>query len=188
MVSQTAAPAPNRVPRATRFLTAFALLFFLVAPAARAADLVIGFVNSERIFQEYRGTKEAQAEFNADLAKWEEDLETRKQELEKLSGEYESQSLILSEPRRRQAEEEIQRKRSELDAFVREIWGPSGKVAQRNEQLMQPILERMNEVLQKIGEERGFSIIFDAADGNVVYADRALDLTDDVLQALNAEN
>jgi outer membrane protein len=174
---------------AARFLAGLTLICFVAAPgAAEAADLLIGFVNSERIFQEYHGTKEAQTEFNADLQKWEQDLEARKLELQKLMEVYVSQSLILSEPRRRQFEEEIQTKRSELDGFVRDIWGPTGKVSQRNEQLMQPILERMNEVLQKIGEERGFSIIFDAADGNVVYADRALDLTDEVLQALNAEN
>jgi len=171
------------------FLLAAVLLVFAAVPASVwAEDLRIGFIDSERIFAEYQGTKEAQAEFNSDLELWSQELEQRKRELETLAEEYESQSLILSEPRRREREEEIARKRSELDTFVREIWGPSGKVAQRNDQLTRPIIERMNEVLTRIGEDDGFSIIFDAADGNVVYADRALDLTDRVLEALNAQN
>jgi outer membrane protein len=162
------------------------LLIFGAAPAAvHAADIQMGFINSERIFAEFSGTKQAQAEFNADVETWTQELEGRKQELEKLFEEYENQSLILSEPRRREREEELQRKRSELDAFQREIWGPNGRIAQRNEQLTRPIIEKMNEVLQRIGREEGFSVIFDAADGNVVYVDRALDLTDRVLEELN---
>jgi len=169
-------------------LAALLLVFGAVSRPLEAADLLIGFIDSERIFAEYQGTKEAQAEFNTDLEKWNQDLEGRKQELKKLQDDYESQSLILSEPARKEREAEIQRKRSELDGFVREIWGPTGKVAKRNEQLTQPIIERMNQVLTEIGEQDGFSIIFDAADGNVVYADRALDLTDRVLEALHAQN
>jgi len=177
--------------RTVRFgfiLAGFLLVSFAAATGARAADLLIGFVDSERIFAEYQGTKEAQAEFNADLEKWGQDLEVKKRELEQLEEAYKQQELILSPPMRKQKEQEILAKRSELDAFAREIWGPQGKVAERNEQLTRPIIERMNDVLTKIGESEGFSIIFDAADGNVVYANRALDLTDRVLEALHADN
>lgn len=166
------------------FLGAFLLLF---AAAAQAADLKIGFIDSERIFAGYQGTEEAKAEFQADIDKWSQELDTRRQELEKLNEEFQSQSLILSEAKRREREEDIQRKRSDLDAFVQEIWGPSGKVAQRNEQLTRPIVEKIKEVLNEIGQVQGFSIIFDATDGNVVYADDALDLTDEVLTRLNEQ-
>jgi len=167
------------------FLTTVLLLFS--AALAMAADLKIGFIDSERIFAEYQGTNQAQTEFEADITQWNQELETRKRDLEKLAEEYQSQSLILSEAKKREREEELQRKRSELDAFVQEIWGPTGKVAQRNEQLTRPIVEKIREVLNDIGKEQNFSIIFDAIDGNVVYADQALDLTDLVVERLNAE-
>ncbi len=158
-------------------------------PAARAgaADLKIGFIDSERIFAEYHGTKEAQNEFNSQVDQWNRELEAQKQELGKLQEDYESQALILSEPKRREREQEIQAKRSALDAFVQEIWGPTGKVARRNEELTRPIVEKIREVLTEIGSTEGFSIIFDATDGNVVYADDALDLTDRVLASLNEQ-
>ena len=166
------------------FLGAFLLLF---AAAAQAVDLKIGFIDSERIFAGYQGTDEAKAEFQADIDKWSQELDTRRADLEKLNEEFQSQSLILSEAKRREREEDIQRKRSDLDAFVQEIWGPSGKVAQRNEQLTRPIVEKIREVLNEIGQAQGFSIIFDATDGNVVYANDALDLTDLVLTQLNEQ-
>jgi outer membrane protein len=167
------------------FLSGVLLSFF--AALASGADLKIGFIDSERIFAEYQGTSQAQTEFEADIQAWNEELEAKRRDLEKLTEEYQSQALILSEAKKREREDELQRKRSELDAFVQEIWGPTGKVAQRNEQLTRPIVEKIREVLNEIGGAQGFSIIFDAIDGNVVYADEALDLTDQVLERLNAE-
>lgn len=163
------------------------VLLLSCAALASGADLKIGFIDSERIFAEYQGTSQAQTEFEADIQSWNQELESKRRELEKLTEEYQSQALILSEAKKREREEDLQRRRSELDAFVQEIWGPTGKVAQRNEQLTRPIVEKIREVLNEIGEAQGFSIIFDAIDGNVVYADQALDLTDQVLERLNAE-
>jgi Skp family chaperone for outer membrane proteins len=40
-------------------------------------------------------------------------------------------------------------------------------------------------VLNKIGSDEGFSIIFDAADGNIVFGNEEFDLTDRVLASLN---
>ncbi len=167
----------------------FLAVFLLVFPAvpARAADLKLGFIDSERIFAEFHGTKDAQAEFNSQVEQWNKELDAKKQELQKMQQDYENQSLILSEPKRREREEEIQKKRSELDAFTQEIWGPTGKVSKRNEELTRPIVDKIREVLTNIGQSEGYSIIFDATDGNVVYANDAFDLTDRVLAILNED-
>jgi outer membrane protein len=171
--------------RGTIFLAVF-LLGFPAVPA-RAADLKLGFIDSERIFAEFHGTKDAQSQFNQQVEQWNKELEGKKQELDQLQKDYESQSLILSEPKRREREEEIQKKRSELDAFTQDIWGPTGKVAKRNQELTQPIVDKIREVLTNIGQSEGYSIIFDATDGNIVYANDAFDLTDRVVAVLNED-
>jgi outer membrane protein len=141
----------------SRFASAVLLTAVLLSFAAfvSAADLKIGFIDSERIFAGYQGTNQAQTEFNNDIQQWSTELEQRKQDLEKITQEYQSQSLILSEAKRREREEDIQRRRNELDAFVQDIWGPSGKVAQRNEQLTRPIVEKIREILTDIGDAEG---------------------------------
>ena len=165
----------------------FLALFLLLSATAvsYADDIKIGFIDSERIFASYEGTSEAQAEFNADVEQWTAEAARLRAELEKITEEFQNQSLILSEAKRREREAEIQSKRNELDTFAQEIWGPNGKVAQRNEQLTRPIVDKIREVLNEIGEQEGYSIIFDATDGNVVFADSALDLTERVVEMLN---
>jgi outer membrane protein len=172
----------------SRYVVGTVLSLLLLSFAAQVrADIKIGFIDSERIFANYKGTSQAQTEFNNDVQKWQQDVEARRKELEKMNQEYQSQSLILSEAKRREREEDLQRKRSELDSFVQEIWGTNGKIAQRNEQLTRPIVEKIREILSDIARMEGLSLVLDATDGNVVYADRALDLTDRVLERLNKQ-
>ena len=170
----------------SRYVVGTVLSVLLLSFAAQVrADIKIGFIDSEKIFAGYKGTTQAQTEFNNDVQKWQQDVEGRKRELEKMTSEFQSQSLILSEAKKRDMEENLQQKRSELDAFVQEIWGTNGKIAQRNEQLTRPIVEKIREILSDLARTQGISLVLDATDGNVVYADRALDLTDEVLTRLN---
>jgi outer membrane protein len=93
---------------------------------------------------------------------------------------------MLSDARRKEKQDELNAKFTELGQFEREIWGPNGKVAQMNEQLTRPIITKIKEVVEKIAAAEAFSIIFDAADGNLVFGEPALDLTDRILAELNA--
>jgi outer membrane protein len=170
----------------SRFALGTVLSLLLLSFAAQVrADIKIGFIDSEKIFANYKGTSQAQTEFNNDVQKWQQDVDGRRRELEKMTSEYQSQSLILSDAKKREMEEDLQQKRSDLDAFVQEIWGTNGKIAQRNEQLTRPIVEKIREILSDLARTQGISLVLDATDGNVVYADRALDLTDEVLTRLN---
>jgi len=150
-----------------------------------AADYKLGYIDSERIFAEYQGTKDAQGQFNQDLEGWVKQLEAKQAEIEKLRKEFEAQRLMLSDARRKEKDEELQARIAEYSQFEREIWGPSGKVALRNQQLTQPIIEKIKEVVERIADAEGFSIIFDAADGNLVYGQESLDLTSRVVTELN---
>jgi Skp family chaperone for outer membrane proteins len=68
---------------------------------------------------------------------------------------------------------------------VKSIWGPEGKIAQKNAELMKPIIDKVNGILERIGTEEKFSMIFDAANGGVVFAPPGADLTPRVVEELN---
>ena len=68
--------------------------------------------------------------------------------------------------------------------------GPSNpgalRAGQRQQELVQPVMDRINEVIEEIREEGSYAIIFDVAGGGVVAADSALDLTQEVIRRLQA--
>ena len=155
------------------------------ATVASGADYKIGYIDSERVFREFAGTKTAESDFNQDLEGWVRQLETKKADIAKLEREFEAQKLMLSDARRKDKETELQARYSELGQLEREIWGPTGKAAQRNEQLTKDIVLRIKDVTMRIATAEGYTFILDAADGNILYGDPQWDLTDRVIGELN---
>jgi len=170
-----------------RWSLAVCLAAVLVAAAApaQAADLKLGYIDSERIFKEYKGTDSAQRQFDQDVQEWNLQAQNYKKDIERLRLELEGQGPMLSDEKKIEREQELQTKINQYDQFVQSIWGPSGLIAQRNEELTRPIVTKIKTVLNKIGADEQFTVIFDAADGNIVYGSQELDLTDRVLQILN---
>ncbi|MBD3336161.1 MAG: hypothetical protein GF355_11660 [Candidatus Eisenbacteria bacterium] len=164
-----------------------ALILSVLAGGGLAQDVRLAFVDTEEILQRYRGVQEAERIFRQDVEEWNQEAEARKRELEELGAELEAQSLMLSEEKRREKERDYQRKLNEYEQYVQSIFGPEGLVAQRNEELLRPIIGRIQTVLEKIGAGR-YDIIFDKADQNILYADPKFDITEEVLLQLEEED
>jgi len=162
----------------------FAGLFFPVAGPALGADLKVGFIDSERIFNEYKGVQEAQKQFDQDIQTWKAQATEMKTSVDNLRKEVESQRLMLSDSKLEEKETELQAKIRDHETFVQRIWGPGGELEQRNEALTKPIIAKIRQIVDKIGLDENYSFILDAADGNIVFGSKALDLTDRVLEEL----
>lgn len=152
---------------------------------AFAADIKIAYIDSERLFAESVAKKTVEGQFATDLEGWVKQLEAKKADLDKLQRDFEAQRHMLSDARRKEREDEILARQSEYNQLSQEIWGPTGKVAQRNEQLTRPVIQKIKEAVQKIALQEGYQLVLDAADGNLVYGAPELDLTDRVLAELN---
>ena len=153
-----------------------------------AADLKIGFIDSERIFADYAGTREAQVSFNREVQELTKTAKEKKTEIDDLQRKLDAQGPMLSEAKRDEQNQVLQRKIAEYDAFVQKNWGPQGAVSKLNEQYLKPIVDRVHKIVTSIGSSEGYSIIMDAADGNIIFGDRTLDLTDRVLDLLKKED
>jgi outer membrane protein len=155
-----------------------ALLLAAVAAAfaganALAQDLKIGYIDSQRIFAEFRETQEAEKLYKKEVEQWKAEAAAKEQEITKLQEELRAQSLMLSEEKQKEKKLEIDRKLEDYQRFVAETFGEEGIAAKRNRELTQPIVERIKK------------IVFDVANANIVYAKKELDLTDKVLEELN---
>src|SRR5512139_2863220 len=145
------------------------------------ADVKIGFIDSDRLFSEYAKTREAQESFNREVQELAGTAREMKTEIDELQRKLDQQGPMLSEAKREEQSKVLQDKISAYETFVQKNWGPSGDVSRLNEQFLRPILDRVQKIVAGIGQDEGYSLILDAADGNIVFGDRTLDLTDRVL-------
>ena len=81
-------------------------------------------------------------------------------------------------------ENTIQSKQAELERFQIEKVGPQGEIYQIHDRLMQPIYTKVDNVIQKVGKEKGYDYIFNVVSGGIVYALPQNDLTQDIIDAL----
>jgi outer membrane protein len=152
-----------------------------------AKDVKIGYIDSDQIYQNYQETVTAKNALDKDLAKFRKSAESLKTRADSAESEYESQKLMLSDVGKATKLSEIEQLRNEYNSYVEAIWGKSGKIETRNRELLTPIITKINEAVSKIAKDEGFTMVLDAAESKIVYADAGLDLTDMVLEELNKE-
>ncbi len=164
------------------FFLILSFYIFLLYPSDK-----IGFINSKRIFQEYKGLNDINKEVEKELSSWKNKINRMQQEIDSLEKDYQEQKNMYSDELNGRKRIEIEAKKDSLNKMVQELYGEEGKSFQINKQLLKPVVDRINSIINKIGEEEGFSLIFDFADGNILYAKKELDLTDKIIEELNKD-
>jgi len=158
-----------------RVLAAAVLAF--VAGVAGAAEMKIGFVNTERVFREAAPAKRAQQQLERDFAARNQELTRLEKQGRDLQAELERENVTLPEAARREKERnlaDISRNFQRLQREIREDLN-----LRRNEELAR-VQERATRVINQIAEQEKFDLIIQEA----VFASSRIDITDKVIRAL----
>jgi outer membrane protein len=144
----------------------------------------IGYVDSMRLRAEFKEFADAQAKFDQDVKTWQEEISKTERVIDSLQDDLDQTSLMLSEAKKKEKENYLEAKKQEYQRLTNDVFGPGGRAERRNAELTNPILDKINLVLEKIATEENFIMIFDSVNGNIAYAKKTLDLTDQVLEEL----
>src|SRR5437870_1597949 len=96
-------------------LTLFMALVLTSSGPVRAADLRIGYIDSARIFQEYKEAQDAQARFDRQMQSWRDEAAEKEKVVKQLRDEVKDQAPILSALKRQEKEEQLQKAISEYE-------------------------------------------------------------------------
>lgn len=154
-----------------------------IAPGAK--PLKVGFVRSDLIMQLHPRVPEIRNALEAQLRQWQtqqQDMETRAQTLQN-----ELRTAQLSPVSRRNKESELAKTLEDLTRFQTEMWTPGGQAEQKEQELMKPVIQAIDEVIKGIAEGERYDLIFDGSSGGMLFGHRDLDLTRMVLEGLGIE-
>ncbi len=158
-------------------------LFFGVTSAF--AQLKIRYINTDRILQEYPEAQEIQKKSDELRAAYETEFQKMQSELQTLVKEIQDQALLLSPEKKAEKEAKAANLQAEMERYYYEKLGPQGEYFKENKKLTTPLIEKINSVIRKIGEEEGYDYILDVVQGVILHAKEEYDLTDRVLEELN---
>ena len=156
-----------------------------LAGPARAQNVRIGFIDSQRIFNEYKSAQEAQERFSREIQSWRTEADDRRRQVDELRNELKDQDPLLSESKKLEKESTLQKAVSDYDRFVQDFWGPNGKVQRLNDEITREVIGKVRDAVELLANREGYDLVLDAADGNVIFGVKSLDLTQRVLDDLN---
>jgi outer membrane protein len=152
--------------------------------AFAADDLKIGFIYSEQIMLEYQEAIDAMKKLEAEAQELQNVYKEMQLDYQRLIEDYEKRKLVSSDAWKSQKQKEIMEKERQLQEYQIDKFGQDGEIYAKEEEYLGPVLDKINDILKKVGEDRGYSYIFDASKGMLVYADESNNLTSVVLEEL----
>ncbi|HHN64278.1 MAG TPA: OmpH family outer membrane protein [Nitrospirae bacterium] len=163
------------------------MVFFLILlfqGVVYAVDVKIGYVDLQKALNESEGGKRAKSSLEEIIKAKQKVIDERGAEIEKLKSEIDKQASLLSPEALKKKQDELDRKIREYKRFVQDS---QEEVKKKEAELTNEILKDLVKVVKKIGKEEKYTIILEKAEGLILYADNAIDLTDKVIKRYNEE-
>ena len=163
-----------------------ALLLAACAAVPARADVRLGYIDSARIWVEFKDAQEAQQRFERQVEGWRDEAAEKEKAVNNLRKQVKDQSPVLSALKRQELDSSLQKAISEYEKFVQDVWGQDGRASQENARATDEIVNLVRRAVEKVAGQKGLDLVLDVTGGFIVYADKTLDLTNDVLAELNA--
>ena len=160
---------------------AAALLVLSVQAASAQSDaLKIGYVNSDRVLRDAVPAKAVQTKLEAEFGRREKELSDAAAKLKTQSDKLEREGPALSEAERSRRQRDVVEQDRDFQRKRREF---QEDLNQRKNEELATVVERANRVIKQIFDAEKYDLILQEA----VFAGPRLDITDKVIQALNAQ-
>lgn len=160
------------------------LLTVLTCGMSYGADIKIGYLDMQRTLNTSEAGMNAKAQLQDRLKKYQEQVNVKQDELQKLKNDLEKQGITLTETARAAKEKDYQQKLKDFQRFTKDA---EEDLQTRDSEFTRKILENLEKIVQEYGKKNGYAMIFDARSAGLLYADTKVDLTDEILKVLNAE-
>lgn len=151
------------------------VILALVLPIMASAQKY-GHVNTAELFQLMPELKDVTARLDSLNKQYESLLVNMQEEYQKKAQEYEQKASTMTDAMKQIQEEELYTMQQRLQTTYQTA---QQDIAQKRQEFVAPIQEKMLKAIQAVGQEKGFTYIFDTA--AMVYVDpTATDVMADV--------
>ena len=144
--------------------TMFALLAVLGTATTFAQKF--GHLDAQAVLLELPERADAQATIEGAAAEDEGEIARMQQDLETKYAEYQAKVSTWPDAIRQQKEVELQRMDQDLQQLGMTI---QNELAQMEQQLLSPMIDRGRKAIEEVGAEQGFTYIFDTSTGVTLY-------------------
>ena len=166
------------------YLLYFFLFFFITDTFSQKSER-IGYVNMEYILSQMEDFKTASTQLEEKVNKWKNEIEIKKNEIQKLKDSLDIERPLLSFNIIEDRESEIEFEEKRLNEYQIKRFGVNGDWVAQEYMLIQPIQDKVLNVVEVISKQKKFDKIFDeSADAIMFYSEKKYDISDLVLKSI----
>lgn len=162
-----------------RLFAAICVLLLSVTVASAQNYMVI---DSERVFKSIAEYNNALTQIENLSKQYQAKVDEKFREVETLYNSYVAARASLSDYSRQQREQQILQLEQEATEYQESIFGADGELMKRRMELIQPIQQRVFEVIERFAKQQGYNLVIDiAANPTVLYYSESVDYTNRII-------
>ena len=161
------------------------VILLITGSSGLAAEIItvkIGHVDLVRALNESESGKKAKADLEFMIKSKQSTIDEKGKAIERAKADIEKQASVLSQDARKTKEEELE---SLLRDYQRLVADSQKEVKKKEGELTGDIIKELRGIVQKIGQEEGYTLILESAEGQILYAAKEIDLTETVIRKFN---
>jgi outer membrane protein len=145
-------------------------------------------IDSKYILSKVPEYKAAQEKLNQYSEQWQQEIDEKSIELEKMNKDYEAEQVMLSDDPKKKREDELFNRQKEVTDLQKKRFGYEGDIFKKRQELIKPIQDKVYNAVQKLATSKLYDFILDKSEGiTVIFADPKLDRSDDVLKEMGVK-
>ncbi len=145
----------------------------------------IAFVETEYIFSKVKSYAVANENLEKISQEWQKDIDNRMSELDAQYKKFQAEQSLYTAQMKQEKIQEIETKEKDVAALQQKRFGPNGELFKKRQEMLQPIMTRMMDEIQKIAQAKSFDLVIDKSSGNtILFSNPKLNISDDVIKAM----
>lgn len=149
------------------------------------APVKLGYINAQQILATAPGREAAERQFESEVGAFRQQIQRMDDSLRVMGEAFQREQASLTPAVRQQRGQALEALETSFQQRAAQL---NQQMQQRQAELVRPIMDQLNRVLDEIRRADGYSFIFDVSSAGqaIVAADTTLNLTDRVIARLTA--
>ena len=155
------------------------------ATEVQATGLPIALVRMDSVSSQYKYAQEVKAALEKDAIEHQTRLQSKGAAIQKAAADFERRMRInafVSAEAQQAEQQKLIRMQQEGEALSAEL---SQKLAMKQQSLLEDVMTEIRAQLKEYNKDGRYKLVLTQAGDNVLYADEALDITEDFIKYLN---
>lgn len=155
----------------------------LLVGAVAAAELTVAVVDMQRALNDCDAGKRAKDQVKAKFERSQDQLKRQREDLDRMKEDYDKRALVLKEEERRNLEKDLESRTLE---FKRKYEDFQRDLKRTDAELTSGIVEELYGIVRDYGAKHGYTMVLEASSGALLYNDKTVDVTDEIVKLHNA--